>query len=108
VYHILSLVRLVDGPTSWQGRVEIFHSGAWGTVCDDRWDIEDAEVVCRQLGYSGGEPLEDLEYGQGTGDIFLDDVSCTGNESQLADCESNGWGSHNCGHFEDAGVTCIY
>ena len=100
------LVRLVNGPSDRQGRVEIFYDGSWGTVCDDFWDNDDAQVVCHQLGFSGGEALKNVEYGEGSGDILLDDVECTGSEESLAECVSSGWGSHNCGHYEDAGVNC--
>ena len=64
---ILCLVlRLVDGPTSAEGRVEVNVNGKWGTVCDDLWTINNTRVVCRQLGYAGGTTAY---YGSGTGKI---------------------------------------
>ena len=91
------------------GRVEIFHNGTWGTVCDDGWDLTDAHVVCRQLGYPGAEKAMIQGDGvlTGTGQIWLDEVNCNGNESFLADCSHLGWGIENCYHKEDAGVKCL-
>ena len=99
-------VRLVNGSTVQEGRVEIHHGGEWGTVCDDRFASDDAEVVCRQLGYTGGEAHGRAAFGAGTGTIWMDDVQCTGSESRLADCAFAGWGIENCRHSEDVGVSC--
>ena len=99
-------VRLVEGGTELEGRVEIYHNNEWGTVCDDRFVSDDAAVVCRQLGYTGGEAHTRAAFGAGTGTIWMDDVQCTGSESRLADCPFGGWGLHNCRHSEDVGVSC--
>ena len=99
-------VRLVDGSTITEGRVEIYHNGEWGTVCDDRFVSDDAEVVCRQLGLTGGQAHTRAHFGAGTGTIWMDDVQCTGSEARLADCPFRGWGVNNCRHNEDVGVSC--
>jgi hypothetical protein len=101
-------IRLVNGHTLYEGRIEVFYNGEWGTVCDDLWDIADAEVACKELGFSGAvEFRKSAFFGQGEGTIWLDDVECWGNESHLERCQHEGWGQHDgCSHGEDAGVVC--
>uniref|UniRef100_A0A8B9IKC7 Soluble scavenger receptor cysteine-rich domain-containing protein SSC5D n=1 Tax=Anser cygnoides TaxID=8845 RepID=A0A8B9IKC7_ANSCY len=98
-------LRLLDGPHRCAGRVEVYYGNRWGTVCDDHWDLNDANVVCRQL--HCGIALSTSRPGQfraGSGPIWLDDVNCTGTEVALSYCRANDWGKNNCHHGEDAGV----
>jgi len=84
----------------------VCHNGEWGTVCDDSWSVNDGIVVCRQLGYSFVRVRTSAYFGQGTGQIWLDNLSCRGTEIQLIDCNHNGFGVHDCFHNEDAGLVC--
>jgi len=99
----------MDGSSNMEGRVEVCLSGVWGTVCDNDWSAVDANVACRQLGYSGSDATvftNAAQFGQGFGLIALNDVACTAYESRLIDCPySNSTAS--CSHADDSGVRCV-
>ena len=101
-------VRLVNGYTKYEGRVEVYYNGTWGTVCDDGWNDQNAQVVCRQLrlGTDGTAVLGFSPSASPSVPIWLDNVNCNGSESKLIDCQHNGLGVHNCDHHKDAGITC--
>ncbi len=107
----LHAVRLVNGSVEFEGRVEVWHDGRWGTVCHDSWDQNDANVVCRQLGlpFGGAQPIGGANFGQGPqpAKIWLDNVDCTGSEARLEDCGHRGWGVQDCTHGADASVRCL-
>ena len=105
--NVLIIVRLVNGATRYEGRVEVHHNGEWGTVCDDGWDLNDTQVVCSELGLGKAvDARHTAYYGQGSGPIWLDNLHCVGNEKTIGDCTHLGWGNHSCDHGHDAGVMC--
>ena len=102
-------IRLVDGAAENLGRLEVCFNNLWGSVCDDLFDTNEAQVVCRQLGYTNYQQsvvVRNGFFGLGQTAIHLDDLTCDGTETRLADCDHPGVGNHNCGHFEDVGVIC--
>ena len=100
-------LRLVGGSSSQEGRLEVYYNSTWGTMCDDGFTDSSARVVCHMLGYGRSGRLIGNRYGAGSGQIWLDNVQCSGTETSIADCPHNGWGSHDCTHSEDVSVSCI-
>ncbi|XP_059364256.1 T-cell differentiation antigen CD6-like isoform X4 [Carassius carassius] len=98
-------VQLVGGSDRCAGRVELLHSGKWGTVCDDDFDNCSQRLVCAQL--RCGSPIREGFFGPGTGPIYISQMKCNGSESSLWECDSiKTTASNYCGHKEDAGVVC--
>ncbi|XP_051974982.1 deleted in malignant brain tumors 1 protein-like [Xyrauchen texanus] len=103
-------IRLVSGRNTCSGRVEVHHDGQWGTVYDDGWDLSEAAVLCRELG-CGNNPKEVYSgayFGQVVGPVWMNGINCTGSESALMDCTSNGWGSRYYWHDQDVVVSCTH
>ena len=112
----MSSVRII-GEAPGAGRVEVNISGSWSTVCDDGWSLTEADVVCRQLGYTGATGftsglitndmfgVADLEQA-----IITGNVGCTGHESTLFNCPGfnpNSPTQCSSDHTEDVGVICF-
>ena len=96
-----------DDSTSNNGRLEIYYQGVWGSVCYDDWDYYDAQVACRQLGYST-EGATAYSENQGSTQVHLGGVYCEGYESRLDQCSHSGWDDHTCEYTysHDAAVSC--
>ena len=99
-------VRLIAGSSYNEGRVEVYYSGEWGTVCDNNWNDDKAKMVCMQLGF--GPSSIPADFGPGIGRVLLDNVICSENNTVLASCGHYGIGiTPNCDHSNDVGVKCF-
>ena len=71
IQHKEGEVRLIGGEGDYEGTVLVFRSYRWGSICDAEWDIEDADVVCNQLGYPGAqEAVHGSKFGRGRSKLF--------------------------------------
>ena len=103
-------VRLINDNdnTNMTGRLEVYHNGQWGTVCDEFFDSNVAMVVCRQLGFNpvGAMAVFRAVYGRGTGPVLVADARCTGSEENITSCSLSFTSSNFCYHYDGAGVIC--
>ncbi|KAM8953332.1 uncharacterized protein RCH25_044175 [Pelodytes ibericus] len=103
----ISKVKLVNGNNLCSGRVEVYYKQKWGTVCDEEWDIDDANVVCRQVGCGPALSVpKGAFFGPGSGPVWLEKVFCNGSESLLSQCGSLTSRRGRCIHTQDASVIC--
>ncbi|XP_021352344.1 neurotrypsin-like [Mizuhopecten yessoensis] len=79
----------------------------WGSVCaDPNWDYKEANVTCRMLGHSDGQPRRERnKYGYSTYPVWMNHVYCNGTEEHLANCSFSGWAFSDSCYFP-AGVFC--
>ena len=108
IFHYCFIVHLVDGPTKYEGRVEVYHIGEWGTISDFSWNMNDAQVVCNELGYGKAiAATHNSFYGRGRGRVWLNNVHCTGTERSIGDCSHSSWNYYRyTSHSSDSGVQC--
>ena len=101
------IAKLVNGTQYKAGRLVVYYNNTWGTVCDEGWDIRDAHVVCRMLGFHHALDAKSAAFfGEGAGPVWLSNLQCSGNESDISECSHSGWGLQNCDHNRDVGVVC--
>ena len=105
---MLFAVRVVNGRNKYEGRVEVYHIGEWGTISDYNWNLKDAQVVCNELGYGTAiAATTDSYFGEGKGRTWLDNVYCVGTEWSIGDCSHSNWNYGYSSHYNDVGVQCI-
>ena len=120
-------VRLVNGSTEQEGRIEVCVNGVWGSICDQGWDTDDGDVVCQQLGYTRQGPIiinpnyyyyyyclyqteptifNNSYYGDGNYPIVYSNINCRGWENAITDCNKDNYLEYTCPSGHVAGLRC--
>jgi hypothetical protein len=100
----LVTVRIVEEQHNY-GRVEVNYKGIWRPVCDDTWDILDAHVICRMLGYKAA--LAAIKrFNAGKVGLWMGGVECSGEEVSISECYHRGWSNRWCNGRFNAAVLC--
>eukprot|EP00057_Strongylocentrotus_purpuratus_P007136 XP_011661610.1 PREDICTED: deleted in malignant brain tumors 1 protein-like [Strongylocentrotus purpuratus] len=100
-------VRLVDGRSKNEGRVEMFYNTSWVILCGAGWGRREADVVCRMLGFTdASDVLHNAAFGEGIGMVSLEGISCLGSENSLLACTFTSLEPNSCPSSQDVGVMC--
>lgn len=89
------------------GRLEIFHEGEWGSICElnrQSWNDKASTVACRELGFPGF--IRRTNTIRGFGIVWTDSVKCNGTEQSILDCSHFSWLSSTCSHWYDITLQC--
>uniref|UniRef100_A0A671TTP2 SRCR domain-containing protein n=1 Tax=Sparus aurata TaxID=8175 RepID=A0A671TTP2_SPAAU len=93
---VLYSIRLVNGNSLCSGRLEVKSNQRWSSVCEDDFDQQDAEVVCRELGCGAPSVLQGALYGEVEAPMWTKEFQCGGHESALLDCRTSGSDRNTC------------
>ncbi len=103
-------IRLVGGPNAHEGHVEMYLLGHWVPACFRYWDLVDATIVCRQLGYQAALTIQNNPaqafFGGETTYLWLQDLRCHGNESSIIQCSHGMTLPYYCPYNRDTSVIC--
>ena len=111
-YGELRLTKTEYGSSSAAGLLEIFLNDEWGTICDYGFDLIDANVACRQMGYRAAVSYTigfHSPYGIGgeNSSVWLSEIDCRDSNGQhLLSCAHGEVGEHDCDHYSDVAVVC--
>ena len=100
-------LRLTGGDSS-RGTVEFSLNGVWGTICDNEWNIVNADIACSMLGFKRAlRALKGSSFGEGTSPVLLDNVRCETNQKSISRCTHDVTTRTRCGRGKDASVVCL-